>query len=93
MLERLWSLPTLGRAFTEPFRDAGASAAKLAAARKVLANGRRLIWTDDLEVPHSGPLYDELTADGRGLLIRPNSSRGLQRSELNDIHVFALKDR
>ena len=50
-LERLWSLPSLGRAFTAPLRGSEASAAKLAAARKVLAEGRRLIWTDDLEVP------------------------------------------
>ncbi|MFI6228549.1 hypothetical protein ACIBCR_14710 [Micromonospora echinospora] len=93
LLERMWSLPALRRAFTEPLRGAEASTAKLAAARNVLADGRRLIWTDDLEVPRSGPLYDELTAGGRGLLIRPTSSRGLQRSDLNAIEIFALEDR
>ncbi|SCL33049.1 hypothetical protein GA0074692_3478 [Micromonospora pallida] len=89
LLERLWALPALRRAFTAPFRDAEASAAKLAAARQVLADGRRLVWTDDLEVPTGGPVYDELTAHGRALLIRPATSHGLRRRHLNEIEIFA----
>jgi hypothetical protein len=57
-LERLWRLPPLVRAFCERIVE-------LAAARQVLADRRPLIWTDDTEVLGFGPLYDELTADGR----------------------------
>ncbi|MEU3452298.1 hypothetical protein ABZ671_01620 [Micromonospora sp. NPDC006766] len=87
-LERLFRLPPLGRAFNEDVRGPAASAVKLAAARQVLADGRRLIWTDDDEVPTGGPLHDELTA-GRALLIRPNSSRGLRPEHLDAIEAFA----
>lgn len=76
-LEALWSLPSLGRAFDTVPKGRFTGDIKLAAAREVLASGRRLIWTDDMVVPTFGPLYDELTADGRGLLIRPESRIGL----------------
>lgn len=63
-LERLWRLPEFGRAFNEDINGRAAAIAKLAAARAVLAEGRRLIWTDDSETPVLGsPLYDELVAD------------------------------
>jgi hypothetical protein len=91
-LERIFRLPPLGRAFTEELRGVACSVAKLAAAREVLADGRRLIWTDDVEVPteHSDPeLYAELTADGRGLLIRPDDRGGLTPDELDRIEAFA----
>lgn len=87
-LERLWRLPELGRAFTEPINGVAASRAKLAAARQILGEGRRLVWTDDIEVPLSGHVYDELTADGRALLIRPSGRRGLQPEDLDAIEVF-----
>lgn len=90
-MERLFKLPALGRAFTEELHGAACSDAKLAAARTVLAEGRRLIWTDDVEVPteHSEPdLYAELTAGGRGLLIRPRERDGLRPEHLDLIHAF-----
>jgi hypothetical protein len=88
-LERLWMLPPLERAFPDPLREGAASVAKLAAARRVLADGRRLIWTDDTEVPQGGDVHDELTASGRALLIRPRGSIGLQPEHLDRIEAFA----
>ena len=64
-LERMWQLPPLHRTFKRDIKGKEASAAKLAAARQVLADGHRLIWTDDTETPTGGALYDELTADGQ----------------------------
>lgn len=87
-LERLWALPPLPRAFTAPVKGDEASAAKLAAVRRVLAEGRRLVWTDDTEVPTSGDLHDELIADGRALLIRPKGATGLQPEHLDAIERF-----
>ncbi|RKN56028.1 hypothetical protein D7193_15865 [Micromonospora costi] len=87
-LERLWDLPALGRAFWEDVNGYAAKVAKLAAARQVLADGRRLIWTDDTEVPMSGPVSDELTADGRSLLIRPDEWYGLRPVDLDAIEAF-----
>ena len=88
-LERLWRLPALGRAFTDDINGTAASMAKLAAARQVLAEGRRLIWTDDTEVPLWGELHDELVATGRALLIRPRANVGLQPEHLDEIEAFA----
>ena len=90
-MERLFKLPVLGRAFTEELRGFTCSEAKLAAARAVLADGRRLIWTDDVEVPteSSEPvLYAELTADGQGLLIRPDERGGLRPEHMDEIESF-----
>lgn len=92
VLERLWRLPPLERAFTDPIKGRAASMAKLAAARQVLDDGRRLIWTDDVEVPTSGDLFDELTKSGRALLIRPSGRRGLQPDDLDAIEAFAKAD-
>ncbi|GAB3867873.1 hypothetical protein ACFPIJ_23490 [Dactylosporangium cerinum] len=90
-LERLFDLPPLGRALTAAELAAveGTDAVKLAAARRVLAERRRLVWTDDTAVPAAGPLADELTAGGRGLLIRPHPRRGLRPSDLARIESFA----
>jgi hypothetical protein len=87
-LERLFDLPALERAWTADVNGPVAAAAKLAAARQVLAEQRRLIWTDDTEVPTEGPLYDELTRDGRALLIAPHSRRGLLPEHLDAIEAF-----
>ena len=87
-LERLFSLPRLDRCWTEDINGEVAAAAKLAAARQVLADGRRLIWTDDTEVPASGPVHDELTRDGRSLLIAPSPRVGLQPEHLDAIEAF-----
>lgn len=88
-LERLWSLPTFVRAFTEHVKGEEASVLKVAAARQVLASGRRLVWTDDVEVPLWGELHDELIASGRALLIRPKASTGLQPEHMDRIEAFA----
>ena len=87
-LERLFGLPPLERAWTADINGLVAAAAKLAAARQVLAENRRLIWTDDTEVPTEGPLYDELTRDGRALLIAPHWRRGLLPEHLDAIEAF-----
>jgi hypothetical protein len=47
-----------------------------------------LIWTDDVAIPTSGPVRDELTAAGRALLIAPIPSRGLQPEDLEAIDAF-----
>jgi putative intracellular protease/amidase len=92
-LEWLWRLPRLERAFTDPLNGREAVEAKQAAARKVLADGRRLVWTDDQVVPTPGTrLYDELTADGRAMLIRPSPRCGLQPADLDAIETFAAAE-
>jgi len=91
-LERLWQLPPLERALTEVPVPKGSYGwpLKVEAARTVLDGGRRLVWTDDEAVPTDGALHDELTADGRALLIAPNPTRGLQPDHLDDIEAFLL---
>ncbi|MEU7870807.1 HAD domain-containing protein [Dactylosporangium sp. NPDC049140] len=88
-LERLFRLPAFGRAFPDETPGDGR---KLAAARAVLAEGRRLIWTDDAEVPvpqEEPELYSELTAGGHALLIRPHERDGLRPAHLDQIEAFA----
>lgn len=87
-IERLTGLPPLTRCWTDPINGHEASEAKRAAARAAVATGDRLIWTDDAITPTDGPLYDELTRDGRALLIAPKASRGLQPSDLFEIRTF-----
>lgn len=84
-IERLLGLPALGRAWADDLNGYAASAAKLKAARDVLALGRRLVWTDDLEVPtpqSDRVLWDELVGGGNALLIRPDPRRGLCPDDL-----------
>ncbi len=89
-LEDALDLPAFTPCWTEYTNGRDAGWAKLAAAREVLAQGRRLIWTDDSEVPERDwPLYDELTADGSALLIRPDKLYGLRLSDLDLIEAFA----
>ncbi|MER7893736.1 hypothetical protein ABTX15_28365 [Micromonospora sp. NPDC094482] len=89
-LEYLWRLPPLARAITaDPIpRGPACWPLKLAAARAVLAEGRRLVWTDDEALPPPGRLRDELTAGGQALLIEPRSKRGLQPEDLDRIEAF-----
>ncbi|WP_153054228.1 HAD domain-containing protein [Planomonospora sphaerica] len=87
-LERLLALPRLARAWSEHLSATAAAAAKLTAARQVLARGRRLIWTDDVEVPTCGPVHDELTGSSQALLIAPSPSRGLQPGHMAAIETF-----
>jgi hypothetical protein len=90
ILETALALPRWECAFTAvsgPGQSAY-GAAKLRAARRVLAEGDDLIWTDDEWVPdESHPLREELTRDGRALLIRPRGSRGLSRGEMGLIEL------
>lgn len=90
VLEDALRLPSLGRAFTEPLNGNAAVLAKTMAASAVLdVEGRRLVWTDDEVVPHSGDLFDEQVADGRALLIAPKPNCGLQPDDLERIEAFA----
>ncbi|MBB4919727.1 hypothetical protein [Streptosporangium saharense] len=88
-VERLFGLPYLTRAWSDHLSGTAAAAAKLAAARLVLARGRWLIWTDDVEVPTDGPVHDELTEGGRALLIAPSPREGLRPEHMDTIEAFA----
>ena len=94
-LERLWRLPELERALTaNPMpRGEACRPLKQAAARAVLAEGRRLIWTDDDALPKPGPDRDELTEGGLALLIAPRPARGLRPEDLDRIESFAAVTR
>lgn len=87
-LEKLWDLPPLRKAFKDlPTQYTGDY--KLAAAEGVLGAGRRLIWTDDTEVPDEGdPLFAELHAKGECLLIAPNQRLGLTPEHMDQIARF-----
>ena len=87
-LERLFDLPHFDRVWTEQINGLAAGLAKLDAAYDVLAQGHRLVWTDDQEVPAEGAIYEELTAGGRCLLIAPKPNRGLQPDHLDLIEQF-----
>jgi len=91
-IERLFGLPRLERCWTDPISSTAAAHAKLAAARAVLDQGRRLIWTDDEVAPTCGPVRDELTRSGRSLLIAPTPNRGLQPEHLETIEEFVAAD-
>lgn len=65
---------------------------KTEAAVAVLEGGRRLVWTDDDEADVASgfyPVLGEAVADGRALLIAPDSNRGLQPEHLELIEEFA----
>ncbi|MER7209364.1 hypothetical protein ABT340_20060 [Streptosporangium sp. NPDC000239] len=87
-VERLFALPRLPRTWSERLSSTAAAEAKLAAARQVLARGWRLVWTDDVEVPTGGPVHDELTKDGRALLIAPSPREGLRPDHMDAIEGF-----
>ncbi len=87
-VERLFALPRLARAWSGHLSSTAAATAKIAAARDALTRGRRLIWTDDIEVPTGGPVHDELTKGGRALLIAPSPRRGLQPEHIDAIEAF-----
>jgi hypothetical protein len=89
-LERLWRLPELERALVADPMPRGAASwpLKLAAAQAVLADGRRLIWTDDEALPKAGETRDELTAGGLALLIAPRPRHGLRPDDLDRIEAF-----
>ena len=88
-LERLWGLPRLSRAFTDDINGYALAITKLTAALSVVNDEkRRLIWTDDVEVPYAfEPTYAELMTAG-SLLIRPRETYGLQPKHMNEIEKF-----
>ncbi|BCJ41819.1 hypothetical protein GCM10010168_75070 [Actinoplanes ianthinogenes] len=86
-LERLFALPHLQPCWTEELTPQEAAVAKLAAARRVLTDGRPLIWTDDADIPPSA--HEELPGLGRVLLIAPRPNRGLQPDDLDAVERFA----
>ncbi len=88
-LEKAFVLPEFGTAWTDYCNGYEAANAKKDAARAVLAEGRRLIWTDDTEVPlESWDLHRELSDGGQALLIRPDERYGLQPEHLDAIEAF-----
>lgn len=95
-LEYLWGWPHVARAFTgTETHPELVRIAKHDAARAVVGEGRRLIWTDDVEVPTEGDLYDDLTFVGRRngvLLIKPDGRYGLTPAHLELIERFARGD-
>lgn len=87
LLEAKWSLPELRRAWTDDLHGYARTEAKYAAARKVIADGRRLLWTDDDAFPATGARVEEFLGR-RSLLIKPNQGRGLRPEHLDLIHEF-----
>jgi hypothetical protein len=66
---------------------------KLPAARRVVASGRRLLWTDDqvnlyLADPVSGPPLTALAAEAGTLLMSPDGDTGLTADDLRQIDEF-----
>lgn len=90
-LERLFGLPRFDRCWDRALTGVEAAAPKLAAARAVLDRGLHLVWTDDVEVPTSGPVHEEMTGDGRALLIAPSPRRGLQPEDMDAIEEFVAR--
>jgi hypothetical protein len=67
---------------------------KVEAALAVLEEGRRLIWVDDSEVDAGRRLYPKIAAaqaEGRALLVEPDSARGMQPGHLAAIEEFACR--
>lgn len=80
-LERLLRLPNLGSVSST---EAGFGT-KLRAAQKVLADGHRLIWTDDEAIP-----YEWYTSEEK-LIIRPKPSKGLRPEHFEEIERFVMQ--
>lgn len=90
-LERLLGIE-LPRAFGRRPMSKTWGEMKADAAVGVLAEERRLIWTDDMEVGAGRRLYPEIAAGeeaGRALLIEPNATRGLRPEDMDRIEAFA----
>lgn len=63
---------------------------KLPEARRVLASGRPLVWTDD-DLPVFAHELGDLTTRGDALLIGPDPIVGLTRPELDQIAAFLAR--
>ena len=90
VLERALGLNPLPRAYTAP-HGVWHARYKLTAALGVVADGRRLIWTDDDAIPTEGPDREYLDAAG-ALLIAPTPSRGLRPADWDTIRAYALNE-
>jgi hypothetical protein len=92
-LEEVLRLPYLQRCWTDCFDSDQAALPKAVAAQDVLRQGRRLIWTDDVEVPEPDTeRYARYTENGRALLIKPKSSRGLRPGHIDLIKSWIRKE-
>jgi hypothetical protein len=89
LLEDLWGLPRLRRAFDCPPPESFAARwdLKVSAAVRELEAGRRVIWTDN-DLPKFGPGRERFEAAGV-LLIAPRPDRGLQPGDMDAIEAFA----
>jgi hypothetical protein len=87
-LEDALDLPPLPRAFTAPVKGADACEAKVAAARRVVAAGRLLVWTDDVEVGHHADESAAWVEAGKALTIAPDDSRGLRPAHVRRIQAY-----
>ncbi len=91
LLEGLWQFPAFARTLSaeqcETLMGSKMDAAKQDVVETLLADGRRVIWTDDTAAPAFGPLHDRLTKMG-ALVIRPSPRKGLSPDHLNAIDRF-----
>lgn len=62
--------------------------AKVEAARRVLANGDRLVWTDDAVIPQKIAERKKMLGDGSWLAVRPPETRGLSPADFDAIADF-----
>ncbi|MFC4072577.1 hypothetical protein [Actinoplanes subglobosus] len=92
-LEDALDLPALPRAFTAPVKGTDACEAKIAAARRVVASGRLLVWTDDVEVGHHAGECAAWVEAGKALVIAPDESRGLRPGQVRRIQSFLAGKR
>lgn len=95
-LEEMWGLPELTDAFdaTGPRADVGLL--KYSAALDILESDRRLIWTDDDEVPHrNDPPCDlsMLAASRPSVLIAPHPETGLTPDHMRRIEAFCAEGK
>lgn len=91
-LEALWELPRFDRAFAEE-DPRYVHRLKMESALGVIKVGRPLIWTDDDAFMEHGPRYDDLTRNGRSLLIRPRNTVGLKPRHIDEISEFCQRMR
>jgi hypothetical protein len=64
---------------------------KVQAVLDALDEGRRVIWTDDVEVDVARDMFPQIAAAekaGRALLIAPHPNRGLRPEDLDRIETF-----
>lgn len=90
VLYTIWDLPAWPVAWAEHHVGDRVPSVKLAAAREVMAQGRRLIWVDDEAIPAASVLRS-LGMNGGKLIIRPNSRTGLSPGQIRQITAYAQR--